>query len=96
MIQLLLVACCMFACPLLMGAVMWVMGRDHRPTGREGIRSLNREAAGLTRAAPVRPALSEAHDSPWFGLNSVGGLESRSEASGAEANAEMPSLHRLA
>ena len=96
MIQLLLVAGCVFACPLLMGAMMWVLGGDHQPTRRGGIRSLNRDAARLTRAAPVNPVLSEAHNSPWIGLNSGCDLRSHSEASGAEANAEMPSMHRLA
>jgi hypothetical protein len=33
---------------------------------------------------------------PWIGLNSGGDLGSRSEATGAEANAEIPSMHRLA
>lgn len=95
MIQLLIVASCVFACPLSMGAMMWVIGGDHRATQREGIRRLNRDAAGQPRAVAVNAALREAPNSPCIGLNSGGDLWSRAEASGARANAEMPSIRPI-
>lgn len=46
MTALLLLFCCVFACPLLMGGAMWFMTRD-RETARleRDIRRLNRAAA---------------------------------------------------
>lgn len=57
MIQLLLVVCCVFACPLLMGGMMWFMGRD-----REGGK-IEREIRRLNRAAEAR-RLAAAGSSP--------------------------------
>jgi hypothetical protein len=46
MIQLLLVGCCIFACPALMGGIMWFMGRDHQAAKLEReVRRLNAAAA---------------------------------------------------
>jgi hypothetical protein len=96
-IQLLIVACCVFACPLLTGGTTWVVGRDHRAAklGRE-IRRLNRDAARQPRAVTVNPAPREARNSPCTGLNSGRDLGSRAEAPGARANGEMPSMHPVA
>lgn len=38
--QLLIVACCVFGCPLIMGGIMWGMGRDWQ--GRRWERELRR------------------------------------------------------
>lgn len=55
MIQLLLVACCVFACPVLMGGMMWFMGRDPQGAKLEReVRRLNRDAA--RRRLTVAPA----------------------------------------
>jgi hypothetical protein len=53
MIQILLVVCCVFACPLLMGGMMWFMGRD-----REGGK-VEREIRRLNRAAEARRLAAE-------------------------------------
>jgi hypothetical protein len=46
MIQLLLVVCCVFACPALMGGIMWFMSRDHQAAKLEReVRRLNAAAA---------------------------------------------------
>jgi hypothetical protein len=57
MIQILLVVCCVFACPLLMGGMMWFMGRD-----REGGK-VEREIMRLNRAAEAR-SLAASGSSP--------------------------------
>ncbi|MEO9043919.1 MAG: hypothetical protein ABI352_02695 [Candidatus Dormibacter sp.] len=50
MFQILLVACCLLGCPLLMGGMMWWLGRDTE-TGR-----LEREVRRLNAAADLRRA----------------------------------------
>jgi hypothetical protein len=54
MIQVLLVVCCVFACPLLMGGMMWFMGRD-RESGK-----IEREVRRLNRAAEARQSAAAA------------------------------------
>jgi len=51
-LQLLIVVCCVFGCPLLMGGVMWAMGRDWqgKRLDRE-LRRLERRAAAAKGAA---------------------------------------------
>ena len=51
MLQLLIVVCCVFACPLIMGGIMWAMGRDWQGNrlDRE-LRRLERRAAAAKTA----------------------------------------------
>ena len=64
MIQLLLVVCCVVACPILMGGVMVFMGRDHSAAKLEReVRRLNRTAArrhlAMAVASPFEDSLSQ-------------------------------------
>jgi len=45
MLQILIVVCCVFGCPLIMGGIMWAMGRDWQG------KRLDRELRRLERRA---------------------------------------------
>ena len=51
MLQLLIVVCCVFGCPLIMGGIMWAMGHDWQGNrlDRE-LRRLERRAASSKSA----------------------------------------------
>jgi hypothetical protein len=55
MIRVLILVCCVFGCPLIMGGVMWFLGRDRVAAAidRE-IRRLNRVAAQSRGELPPR------------------------------------------
>ena len=60
--QLLLVACCVFACPLLMGGIMWAMSRDWEGKRLEReLRRLERQADNATSVATERKSLDPHH-----------------------------------
>jgi hypothetical protein len=65
MIQVLLVACCVFGCPALMGGMMWFMGRDHEGAKLEReVRRLNRVAARRRLAVAAASTLDEGANPP--------------------------------
>jgi hypothetical protein len=60
MIQILLVICCVFACPLLMGGMMLVMGKDHQAAKlKREVRRLNCASARRRLAVAAASTLDE-------------------------------------
>ena len=58
MAQLLVIFCCFLACPLIMGGMMWFIGRDGQA------KRLEREIRRLNRQAARRAAASQTVEGP--------------------------------